>query len=262
MNLQNPGTGPKPAIPQAPGRVSVSMTSATVLLAPGIGADHRLFAEMLPLIPGASIATWPRPNRNEKLGEMAARWAESLPAGPRVVIGFSFGGMVAMEAAARSSRFAAETVGIVLVSSCRSREAITTDFKGRARGLAFIPDPALRLGLTKFSQGFSPQDDLTADQRGYLQDMAKETDLGFFRWAVGACAQWDFAGPEAAGLSVPVIQIHGSRDTVIPPVPGHADETWNAGHLLTYTHPRELLAVARRMAEDRGMRLAGEPVGV
>lgn len=238
------------------------MNSATLLFAPGIGADHRLFAEMLQHIPRAAIATWPRPERNEKLADLAVRWAESLPAEPRIIIGFSLGGMVAMEAAARCPRFAAETLGIVLVSSCRSREAITAEFKRRARGLAFIPDPALRLGLTKFSQGFSPQDDLTADQRGHLQDMAKETDLSFFRWAVAACANWDFAGPEAAGLTVPVIQIHGAKDMVIPPVPGHADETWNAGHLLTYTHPRELLAVARRMAEDQGMRLRGEAVPV
>ena len=238
------------------------MNSASVLFAPGIGADHRLFAEMLPLIPGAQVATWPHPERSEKLGDLAARWAESLPTEPRLVIGFSFGGMMALEAAARSPRFAAETVGILLVSSCRSRQAITAEFKGRARGLAFIPDPALRLGLTKFSHVFSPHDDLTPDQRGHLLDMAKETDLGFFRWAVGACAHWDFAGPEATGVTVPIVQVHGSRDTVIPPVPGHAEEIWNAGHLLTYTHPRELMVLARRMAEGQGIRLAGEAVRV
>lgn len=231
---------------------------------PGLGADKRLFASLEPHLAEPSTPRWIDPAIKEGLGDYSARFADSLDLSrPFVVIGFSFGGQVALEAAARHAGFRDACKGILLVSSCRNREAITKQFASRVQLMRYLPDAFLRTGLVAFSARFSPTDPLSKEQRAWLQEMAESTDLSFFRWAAGACSDWDFPGPEISENGPVIHQIHGGKDDIIPLVPGHAEEVWEeAGHLLTYTHPAQVAEALDRLAQPSGATVLAERVRV
>jgi thioesterase domain-containing protein len=73
-----------------------------LVLLPGLGADERLFQAQRAAIPELEVPAWPDPVPGESLREFAARAAEAVPAGEGLYLGgSSFGGMVALEMAAR-----------------------------------------------------------------------------------------------------------------------------------------------------------------
>ncbi|MCA0361530.1 MAG: alpha/beta hydrolase [Armatimonadetes bacterium] len=231
---------------------------------PGLGADGRLFTSLAPHLAEPSTPKWIEPSIKESLSDYSFRFAESLDLSrPFVVVGFSFGGQVAMEAAARHEGFREACRGILLVSSCRNQEAITKQFASRVQLMRYLPDAFLRTGLVAFSARFSPTDPLTKEQRAWLQEMAESTDLSFFRWAAGACSDWGFAGPHTGEGHPAIHQIHGGKDDIIPLVPGHAEVVWDdAGHLLTYTHPEQIAEALDRLTQPAGASVLAERVRV
>ena len=73
---------------------------------------------------------------------------------------------------------------------------------------------------------------------------AGEADAEFLRWACGAVLGWT----TPAGLEVPIYQIHGACDRVLPAGRTRADVVVpGAGHLLSFTHASEV----NRFLSDR-----------
>lgn len=69
-------------------------------LLPGLGADERVFQNLLPLLKApAQVLTWlPPESATETLAHYVARMAEAVPEDqPCLVVGVSFGGVVALE---------------------------------------------------------------------------------------------------------------------------------------------------------------------
>src|SRR5687767_12182418 len=74
--------------------------SVPLILFPGMGADHRLFAAQRVAFPNLVVPPWLAPERDEALADYAARFAATLAHyGPCFIGGSSFGGFVAVEAA-------------------------------------------------------------------------------------------------------------------------------------------------------------------
>jgi len=212
-----------------------------LILLPGLGADHRLFEDQKS-IPGVQVATLPRPVSGESFRTYAIRtWSELLPAEPVWAGGFSFGGMLALEAA-REASFRSRFKGIVLISSCRSRRAITDGFRRQQALTGWIPAPIAAFGARAFLGGsFIRKNGISGRHADLVRAMAAELDVVALRCGARACAEWDFEGPEKEYPELAVRQIHGARDSVIPPLPGDADTVLaDAGHLLQYTHAEDL----------------------
>lgn len=221
---------------------------------PGLGADCRLFEDVNPFLADSVCPDYIPARGREGLGEYSVAFAERLDLSEEfVVLGMSFGGMVALEAAMRHEGFARQCKGILMVSSCRDKSAIDAAFKKRSQLLAYLPDSLLRLGLVTFSERFSPHDPIDNRQRLLLRGMASDTDLRFFRWAVQACAAWNRGTWSAADVSVPIRQVHGANDDVIPIPGGHADEmVSDGGHLLNFTHAEHIAAELEQLAAQSG----------
>ena len=109
-----------------------------LILLPGLGADFHLFLPQLKAFEHSIVPAWIEPTSSrEPLRLYAARFTEHLRREglldkPFALVGFSFGGEMAMEIARyllmrRSSDGHAITLpsGIVLLSACRSRDAVT-----------------------------------------------------------------------------------------------------------------------------------------
>lgn len=234
------------------------MQSATrLVLMPGLGADHRLFIEQTRRFPEAVTCDWIAPKPDDNLRTYAARWADSQDWNkPTILVGFAFGGMVALEAVEQNPTARAATKGIVIVSGLRSGAAVSEGFRRQVAMSKMVPHAILRQGLLCFAERFSERDDLADDHRQLLKEMATEIDIDMFRWSTTACANWDYKGPVELSKEVPVYQIHGERDHVIPLVPGDPDVVLpNAGHLIQFTHAGEVNAYIARVAKEVGARL-------
>lgn len=229
-------------------------TAAKLHFLPGLGADGRLFVEQRRAWPDADFAPLPAP-AEESLREFAFRWADSRSwSKDDVVVGFAFGGILALEAAACHEGFRKNAGALILVSSCRTSAAVTSGFRQQVALSKMIPGMMMRRLLLCFAERFSPEDDLSDDQRELLKEMAADLDLEHLRWASNACCDWKLTSTAEIEKDLPVFQIHGERDSVIPLVEGHPDLVLpNAGHLIQYTHAGELHAFIRQCVAKIGL---------
>ena len=132
-----------------------------------------------------------------------------MPDRPRVVIGSSLGGMVALELADL-----VDAQQVVLIGSALS----ATEVRPLLRTL--IPLAAVTpLGLCRALAGSAP---------GMLSAMYAEQDPAFIRAAIQAIPGWAWGGQR------PVFRIHGRHDRLIHAQ--HADCWLAGGHLLAMTH--------------------------
>ena len=203
-------------------------TPALVLL-PGVGADHRLFARQLEVFPNLTIPPWIPPLVDESLSSYAARFAAQLPSfRPMVLGGSSFGGMLACELA-RIVRPDA----LVLIGSARSPNDMPWPLRAVAPMIRFIPNFIFslmrRLGvLMTLPFGARSQ----ADRDVFLA-MLDDTSPAFLAWACRAMATW--VPPNLDGLDV--VAIHGSADLVLWAKASRSEHVVKgAGHLLPLTH--------------------------
>ena len=215
----------------------------TLVLLPGLGADERLFEPQRAVFSEVLVPPWIVPKRKETLPDYAARLAETIvPTRPMILGGSSFGGMVAWEMA-RYLRPEA----VVLIGSCRSPKAL----HAVARGLRpIVPLTAVQvfslakvfapLGLRVFSP-------FTPEQRALCVAMFKEMDGGFMKWACRAVLGWVPSEPPP----VPVLQIHGGKDRIMPARLVESDEIIpDGGHLINLTHPEQVNAFITRAFES------------
>ncbi len=204
-------------------------TSYQLILLPGLGADQRQFGPQKSAFPGLTVPPWIAPRRNESLSDYAQRLAETIrPSGPMILGGSSFGGMVACEMARHLRPDA-----LVLIGSCRSAKGI---------------QPALRLPhlLSRYlpwffldgAKPFAPlavgmSSRLSKSDRRLCAEMFRRADSRFMHWACASILHWESAGLDG----IPVYQIHGEKDPIIPASRVAADEVVpGAGHLINLTH--------------------------
>lgn len=201
-----------------------------LILIPGMGADGRIFRAQHTAFPNLCVPAWIEPRRNETLVQYARRFAEAIdPHQPCFVGGASFGGVVALEMAARLNARA-----VFLIGSIRSPEGMAWPVRA-ARPLArltlTLPFPVLgsMATTTLASSGrFS-----SISTRSLLTQVA-DADASFLRWGTRAILDWQ---PSADVGRVPIYQIHGGMDRVFPASRSNADVIVpGAGHLLSVTH--------------------------
>jgi pimeloyl-ACP methyl ester carboxylesterase len=209
--------------------------SFQLILFPGLGADDRLLEPQRAAFPQLIVPPWITPRRNESLPGYAARMAETIspsPDGPLILGGVSFGGMLAYETA-RNLKPAA----VVLIASCRTPKSLRPWQVRIRRLLPVVPvqvwaaakllsGPVMRLIHRR-----------SATKREMLVRMFKDSDPRFMHWIVQAILNWQ---PEPLE-GVPVFQIHGSRDIMIPARRVEADVMIpGGGHLINMSRADEV----------------------
>jgi pimeloyl-ACP methyl ester carboxylesterase len=214
-----------------------------LVLLPGLGADHRMFATQAAAFEGLSVPTWIPPRDRETLPEYAKRFAEQVNfggSGPRVLGGVSLGGMLAYEMA----RHVPADV-LVLIATCRTRRGLR-----HWRRLIGPIVPRTPLGAFRFAQRLAPLTTVVRRKRlpsmqRMLVGMFQEADVAMMRWALAALLRWQ---PSSAP-TMPSFQIHGARDRVIRASGIEADELIpDGGHMINLTHAEQVNAFIRKAA--------------
>ena len=212
--------------------------TARLILLPGLGADKRQWQPQRTEFPELVVPAWLTPQRREPLAEYAARMAETIePVSPLVLGGSSFGGMVAYEMARHL-----DAVAVVLIGSCRSRWGIRASLRFFRRLGAVVPAPVFRLAKVVSPLVVGRFTGLPPQVRRLCVEMFQDADSRLMSWACSAIPDWTPAPLE----KVPVYQIHGEKDRIIPLAGVDADEIVpDAGHLINLTHPEQVNAMIR-----------------
>jgi len=225
--------------------------SPPLFLLSGMGADERLFAAQAAAIPQLRVPPWLMPRPDETLAGYAARFADGLrPAGPCFIGGASFGGCVALEMARHL-----DVLGCFLIGSVRSPAEFPRAFQAlRKVSRATKAVPYELASLLSKAALLSSRGTLTQPAAVLLEQLSA-TDAAFLRWACRTVLEWN---PPAAPPAVPIFQIHGAEDPVLPVKYTHPDMIVpGAGHALSLTHPQAVTDfLVRHMADLLAQRSA------
>ncbi|MEM6458764.1 MAG: hypothetical protein AAF710_05165 [Planctomycetota bacterium] len=237
---------------------------APLLLLPGLGADGSLFTPQRDAL-GDAVRTpdWIAPaSPNEDLGRYAERWAATINETaaafdrdrPWFLGGMSMGGMIALEMLPHLTR---PPAALFLISSCRATVALPRLIRLGSVFTGRMPAGLLHKVIRWMAVPFAVRDGADDDVARRLVEMARASDPEHLRWAIGAVAEWTYAGPPARSgerPAPPIFQAHGRRDWLIPLREDDCELVIDRGrHLINSSHAKTV----NRWLYDHVTRLCG-----
>jgi pimeloyl-ACP methyl ester carboxylesterase len=211
-------------------------------LCSGLGADERVFEHLV--LPGCSLIhlPWITPERKEPIAHYAGRMNALVRHENPVLMGLSFGGIMAVE----MSRLL-PIRRLWLLSSVKERR----ELPGYMRFGKHLPlhklllplNPQRRMGpFENYNLGVE-----TLDERTMVNEFRKRVDPFFLRWSINAIISWE--APRPPGNT---FHIHGGNDRIFPVALAHPDRVVpGAGHFMAHNRAPE---VSRYLLEDaRGL---------
>lgn len=208
-----------------------------VYFIPGLGADEHVFNRLdLPGIERIYL-NWFSPAPKETMASYAKRMAEKITEPDPVIVGLSFGGMLAVEIAKQIP-----VKKVILISSAKSERELPFYFRlGR-----YVPlQKILPVRVTAFTAPFlfylfGVKD---RSQKEEIMKMVNNSPKDFTRWAINAVVHWrnrNFPGN--------IVQLHGNTDWLIPYRNIHADHTIsNGGHFMIVNKAKEISALLMQL---------------
>jgi len=170
----------------------------------GLGADKRVF-EFLDLSSySVQHIEWIHPFLQEQMEKYAERLLPQITAENPVLIGVSFGGMIALEVA---KLIPVEKV--ILISSARSAKAIPSYFKLiKTLKIDKVVPP-------RFAKKPNPMiywlfGIKTKEHKALLAAIMRDTDETFLSWAVESVGEWKNETRPSH-----LVQIHGNKDRIL-----------------------------------------------
>ncbi|MHC2991365.1 hypothetical protein OB13_07145 [Pontibacter sp. HJ8] len=205
----------------------------TVYFISGLGADERMFQFLHIHCCDRVYVRWIRPETNESLANYARRLATQITEPDPVLVGMSFGGVVAIELA----RFL-HPRKTILISSIASSRSLPWYYRlmGLLRLHQLIPVPWLKRFHFVAPMLFGAA---TPAEKALLKQVIFETDPHFLRWALGQLLNW-----QQPDHFEDVVMIHGTADRILP-MREHPDTVRikNAGHLMVLSHAAQISAI-------------------
>lgn len=210
------------------------MSAEEIYLLSGLGADRRVFdfidlSEFKP-----HHIEWIEPFPKESIEDYARRLTKQISATNPVLIGVSFGGMMAVEIGKLIT-----TEKIVLISSAKTSEDIPFLYKtiGLSRLHRLTPATLLKKVnvFTTWFFGVTNQ-----GEKILLNEIINATDVKFLRWAIDQILNWK----NKVELTN-VISIHGTQDRLLPPRKPEV-LIQGGGHLMIVSRAKE---VGRKVRE-------------
>lgn len=200
-----------------------STPQQTIYFVSGLGADERIFQWLRYDGYRPKHVQWIPPHKAEPIEDYALRLSAQIEDEHPIVVGLSFGGMIAIEIAKHI-----EVRQVILLSSVKDKSEVPFYFKlFRAFPLHRIfPFKSLLWGFYWLAYWlFAPEG---IDQRALLKTVLVETDPHFLKWALHKVVVWK-------NQTVPdnVVHLHGKRDRIFPYRFVTPDYTLEAsGHLM------------------------------
>ncbi|MCB1277641.1 alpha/beta hydrolase [Prosthecobacter sp.] len=206
---------------------------APVYLIPGLGADSRTFEGPWFGLPGCIRPDWPGYQGEASIAAVARFVADAwkIPQ-DAVLVGTSFGGMIACEIA----KFTSVKTLVLVASSDSAKDFATTSRMMLLTHLIPLRPVQWALKCLAFTPKLLGNPRLSPHSQALLTSIRMFTDCqpSFYRDMFKAMFMWD----GLAGSTTEVIRIHGRNDHVVVPPP-KVDLSLDGGHLIAMTHARQ-----------------------
>jgi pimeloyl-ACP methyl ester carboxylesterase len=204
-----------------------------LFLISGLGADKRVFDFLDLSSYSIHHVNWITPLPSETMAAYATRLLPQITSHQPVLIGVSFGGMIALEIA---KLIPVEKV--ILISSAKSSNAIPSYFKiiPKFRLEKLMRPASLKQPNEIFFWLFGVK---SKEHKALLTSIMNDTDEIFLTWAIETITRWDNnTSPNQ------VIQIHGTKDRILNV--RNADYLVNGGgHLMVVTQAKEVSQILK-----------------
>ncbi len=176
-----------------------------IYLISGLGADERIFSRIV--LPGYLVHSvkWIEPASGERIEDYAFRMSAQITAINPILVGVSFGGMVAVEIAKHI-----DIKQIILLSSAKNKREIPFYYRaiGSLKINKWFPVALLKkpTGLSNWFFGTT-----NAAEKKLLANILQDTDSRFLHWAIDKILNWK-------NKKVPenLVHIHGTADRILP----------------------------------------------
>jgi pimeloyl-ACP methyl ester carboxylesterase len=200
----------------------------------GLGADARVFQQLK--IEGFRPVhiQWEQPHRGESLEHYAGRLLRQVNSPQPILVGLSFGGLVAVEMAKQSN-----PAQVVLLSSVKTADEVPIYFKLFRWVPLHLVLPFKRLLWAVYWFLFWLFSLGTQAERDLMRQILLDTDPRFMKWAMHRVVTW-------RNREVPrhLIHIHGGEDRIFPCRNVNPDVLIeDGGHFLVMNRAERLSAI-------------------
>lgn len=202
----------------------------------GLGADERVFQNLDFSDYKITFIKWITPKSNETIENYVVRLRDQIVTNNPILIGLSFGGIIAIELAKQI-----ETEKVIILASVKSRNEIPFYYRilGKIEIHKLIPTSILKISnvFTNWFFGISSRND-----KKLLKNILNETDSTLLKWSIDKIVKWENQ-VELNNL----IQIHGSKDRIFPVRFIKCNLIIrNGGHLMTLNKSDELNIILKQ----------------
>ncbi|HMT27879.1 MAG TPA: alpha/beta hydrolase [Bacteroidia bacterium] len=171
----------------------------------GLGADERVFHRLDFTGFAPNFIKWNIPHKNENIQDYASRLISQIKSENPVLIGLSFGGMMAIEIAKQI-----KTEKVILIASAKTRSEIPFYFRlaGRMGIHKLVPVQAYKRPHILAPWIFGSN---SIDENQLLKQILLDTDPLFLKWAIHQVVTW-----RNQTILENIFHIHGSHDKLLP----------------------------------------------
>jgi len=172
----------------------------------GLGADSRVFQKLTFQDYQLVHICWEKPEKHENISDYAKRLTKQITSECPILIGLSFGGIVAVEIAKQIA-----TEKIILISSTKNQTEVPIYFQVfRWLPLHYIFPAKLLLWLGQlFAIWFFSLE--TKEERKLLKKILFDTNAKFMKWAIDQVINW-----KNEQIPNNLFHIHGENDRIFP----------------------------------------------
>ncbi len=206
-----------------------------VYILSGLGADERVFKSIDFSQQKVTFIKWIVPDPDESIKNYSKRLTVQIHSSRPILIGLSFGGMMAIEIAKHL-----EVERIILISSSKTKTEIPFYFRwiGILQIHRLIPASLLKKSNFLTNWFFGAADE---DESKILKNILRETDTTFLKWAIDKIVNWK-------NNTVPqnLIHIHGTADRVLP-LTNCDFKIEGGGHLMILSKANEISNLLQRI---------------
>ena len=202
----------------------------------GLGADKRAFSVLNLSFCEPVFIDWIKPLPKESLTNYATRLRKEIPEDHPVVVGVSFGGMLASEMAKTDP-----LMKVIIIASNKSANEFPYYLRlGKYFPVyRWLPEKLFRSGRSlNWVLGVKDK-----AQRKLLSDIVADIDPSFLKWAIDAILHW-----QEKNAPVNVTHIHGTADRLLPFRYVRADYKIPGGtHLISINKPNEISSLLQKL---------------
>lgn len=196
----------------------------------GLGVDERVFDNIDFGTLDVEFIDWIKPLENESLESYALRISKKITSENPILIGLSFGGMIAVEISK-----IIKVKKLILIASAKNKFELPFIYRlfGKWNPVNLISKKIFKQQNSISNWFFGIETD---SEKRLLKDILQDTDLDFFSWAINEISNW-----KNESIPANCFHIHGNKDRIIPIKNVKTDFVIeNAGHFMIVNKAKEI----------------------